>query len=331
MTSSETLDQLAELQAVRKFWIKSKNRQSNSLGAFIRLSLGWTPDLGEAESNAIKARAERIINAALKDLPQREDDEQFAERYLATITAMGANINSMKSHVNNVELDMKKIARTLPVYEWAKGVRGFGELGLAVIVAEAGDLSNYPRKGHLWKRFGLAPLEGRAMSTWRMKGGLSADDWKAAGYSPRRRSEMYAVIADPLIKCDGPYRDIYLRRLADEHRKALEEGLIPATTGKATVESWEKRGLPALQLVKEIDPNAHRSAGHIAYRANRYMTKILLRDLWREWNLREADKLLPERAELHGPTGEPNERKAITGMPSQASAALPSAHLIAAE
>lgn len=141
----------------------------------------------------------------------------------------------------------------LPVYEWAKGVHGLGDLGLAVLLAEAGDLSKYPTKGHLWKRLGLAPMDGKAMSSWRSSGGLTADDWVEAGYSPRRRAEIHACIADPMFRLqtmvDGPYRAIYDRRRA---ATALSHP------------DWTK--------------------GHSHMDALRVMTKYLVRDLWREWN-----------------------------------------------
>lgn len=153
---------------------------------------------------------------------------------------------------HEIELEMKRIVRKLPVYPWAKDVKGLGELGLAVIISEAGDLSNYPKKGHLWKRLGLAPFEGKAYSTWRMKGGLSADDWTEAGYSPRRRAEIYAVISEPMFRAQsvaaGPYRAIYDRR-----REA---------TGVAHPD-WTK--------------------AHSHMDGLRIMTKYLIRDLWNAW------------------------------------------------
>ena len=42
------------------------------------------------------------------------------------------------------EKEMERLAKQLPVYPWIKQINGAGELGLATIVAEAGDLSDYP-------------------------------------------------------------------------------------------------------------------------------------------------------------------------------------------
>jgi len=137
---------------------------------------------------------------------------------------------------------------------------------------------------YLWKRLGLAPLDGKAMSTWRMKGGLSADEWTEAGYSPRRRAEIYAVISEPLFRANtvaqGPYRAIYDRRRA---------------------------------RTAEAHPNWTKAHSHMD--GLRIMTKHLLRDLWQEWNGRKAGSSAPERAEDAMPTVHPDERKAIKVSP----------------
>ena len=57
---------------------------------------------------------------------------------------------------------MMAFAKALPVASFVEETRGFGYLGLAQIVAEAGDLSNYANPAKLWKRFGLAVIDGRA-------------------------------------------------------------------------------------------------------------------------------------------------------------------------
>ncbi len=269
---SAFIDQLAELQVDRKFWIKSINRQTNAIGALIRLSLGWHKHLPEKEASAIKDRAARILDAAQKGKEQRPEDIEVFERHKTAIAAIDATLQIMRSSRHQIELEMARIVRKLPIYEWAKEVKGLGDRGLAVIIAEAGDLSNYPAKGHLWKRLGLAPFEGQAYSTWRMKGGLGKDDWIEAGYSPRRRAEMFAF-ADPLFRAQtvaqGPYRAIYDRRRAHTAE---------------THPDWTK--------------------AHSHSDALRIMTKYLLRDLWREWNRRKARCGVSSSTRQSLPTGE---------------------------
>lgn len=249
---SALIDQLAELQVRRKFWIGNVNKQTNAVRALVRRGLGWRYDDDEGAREKINARSARIVSAALAGKDQKPEDEAIFGALSADLAAVYASIAPCAAARHEIELEMKRTVRKLPVYPWSKEVKGLGELGLAVIIAEAGDLSNYPKKGHLWKRLGLAPLDGRAYSTWRMKGGLKADDWVEAGYSPRRRAEIYAVVSEPLFRANsvaaGPYRAIYDRR---------------RETTATTNPDWTK--------------------AHSHMDGLRIMTKHLIRDLWNVW------------------------------------------------
>lgn len=261
---SASIDALAELQVRRKFYIGVVNKQTNALKALVRRSLGWRYDDEETGREKVNARAARIVSAGLSGKPQKPEDEQISNALSIDLAVLSAALEPCTNARHDIELEMKRIVRTLPIYAWAKEVKGLGELGLAVIIAEAGDLSKYPKKGHLWKRLGLAPFEGKAYSTWRREGGLNAEEWTEAGYSPRRRAEIYAVISEPLFRqqsvCAGPYKAIYLAR---RERTAINHP------------DWTK-------LHSHMD-------------GLRVMTKYLLRDLWREWNGRTDAKVREPR------------------------------------
>lgn len=157
------------------------------------------------------------------------------------------------------EKRMRKLARELPVWPFVESVCGFGDLGLAQIVAEAGDLSNYAGPAKLWKRFGLAVIGGERQRKVANDPALAI----AHGYSPTRRSLVF-VIGDSLIKKQNRYRDLYLARKEVERAKA---------------------------------PDAPKMAHH--RRAKRYVEKRLLRDLWRAWRnlpLDPVDELLRDAA-----------------------------------
>lgn len=252
LPSAMPYDQLAELQVRRKFWIANVNKQTNAMKALVRRALGWRYDEDEAGREKVNARAARIVAAALAGKDQKPEDMAVFQALAADLAVVSSVIEPCQKARNEIELEMKRIVRKLPIYKWAVPVKGLGELGLAVIIAEAGDLSNYPKKGHLWRRFGLAPHEGKAYSTWRMKGGLSAEDWTEAGYSPRRRAEIYAVISEPLFRAQsvvqGPYRAIYDRR---REATAIEHP------------DWTK--------------------AHSHMDALRVMTKYMIRDMWKAW------------------------------------------------
>lgn len=275
----EICDALTELQQRRKDYIKTINANTNRARAFVRRALGWNPNDGEAERVKVNGKAAKIVAKAFAgqgcDVPQVEAD-------LAVIAMSIAPLRDTRKHI---EKEMEKLARRLPVAGWAAGVRGLGELGLAVIVAECGDLSKYPNPAKVWKRLGLAPIEKggivMAASSWRKKGGLTDNDWTAAGYAPRRRAEIWACVGDPLFRQNsvitGPYRQAYDRRRA----RTAE-----------THPDWTK--------------------GHSKEDALRVMTKELLRDLWAAWQGDGAMQSLPKAiaAVPHLPTSADNSHEA---------------------
>jgi hypothetical protein len=160
------------------------------------------------------------------------------------------------------EHDMGELAHELPVSWMCADISGFSYLGLATIVAEAGDLSKYPTKDHLFKRLGLACIDGHRQGVF-PKTGLSTAEinqiWLEHGYNPRRRSAIWTVVYGLMMQqlrggAHGPYGQIYAERKA----------LYMAT---AEDRSWATKGL----------------AGHCDNAARRYVGKCLIRDLRREW------------------------------------------------
>lgn len=150
-----------------------------------------------------------------------------------------------------LEKHLKKLVHQLPIWPWVKDIRGFAEIGLAAVVGEAGDLSNYATIAKLWKRMGLAVMDG--LRQGRVEEGLDKRERAVRfiehGYSPHRRAAVFANIGIPLINNnkDGIYRAIYLGQKA----KYLErEDMTPM--------------------------HAHRMA-------QRYMEKRLLKHLWQAW------------------------------------------------
>ena len=294
---SATCMVLAELQSRRKFYIGSTNRQLLAAKALVRRLLGWRGDAEEGDREALNKRAGRIVERGIAGKEQAEEDVAFWDDVSADIMAIGAAIAPLVAARAKIERDMRRAARRLPAAEWAGGVRGLGELALAVLVAEAGDLSLYPAKGHLWKRLGLAPHGGKAYSSWRASGGLDAAHWTdEAKYSPRRRAEIYACIDEPLFRSQsaaegreaGPYRQVYDRRRA-------------ATA--ATHPDWSKL-------------HSHRDA-------LRVMTKAAVRDLWKEWNRRQTNEAVPARDKRSMPVGASGEDGANAAMPEAASQIMP--------
>jgi hypothetical protein len=269
--SSDIEATVAEIRAWhrrRVFMMDQRKRSDLALGAFLRRHFGWSRDKPEAERKAIAKVAGELIEcgeAVLKGKPHRlADTEEWADVQSVVMASLAARapLDAVESEATK---KMEALARTLPVWAgFGEDVKGFGARSLAVVVAEAGDLSNYATVAKLWKRMGLAVMNGIRQGGLRKT--ASADDWIAHGYSAARRSYMF-VIGDVLVKNQGVYREVYLARKAYERERAEAAGLTVVPAAK----------IPAKRQAEFM------SDGHVHRRAQRYMEKRVLKDLWIAW------------------------------------------------
>lgn len=249
--TTEIIEQLQGEQVRRLRAIRAVNRLDNAAAAMVRRELGWRYDMAETERGKMNARAKGIVSALYDGKPVKEADQETAAEIAGEVEIFRTAREPLVTFRLNTEKTMRKLAKQLPAWSWVESVRGFGDLAFAVIVAEAGDLSSYPDRHRIWKRFGLTPYQGKAASTWRRKGGLTAEEWEDFGYKPARNAESYAVLGDPLFKqqtmIGGVYRAVYDR----EKARFMERG--------------------------ETKMHSH-------MHGLRCMRKAAIEDLWRVWN-----------------------------------------------
>lgn len=259
----------------RRYAMAQRKRADLSLGAFLRLALGWRKDAPADERKRISAQAQALIKAGEAETKKGEadtDEPAYAEWRHVILASIAA-----RKPFDDVEKAatkaMERLAETLPVWQWAEPIKGFSARGLATIVGEAGDLGTYPKKGHLWKRMGLAVIgAGDGINDVRQGNAgrnASKEDWIAHGYNAERRAMMF-VIGDTLVKTnkpENPYRAVYDRRKAQERAKAEAKGLAIVPAAK----------------IPQRKPDGYVAEGTIHLRAQRYMEKRLLRDIWQAW------------------------------------------------
>jgi len=160
---------------------------------------------------------------------------------------------------SDCEKQMKKMAKELPVWSWVKEIRGFGELSLAGIIGETGDLNNYSTPSKLWKRLGLAVINGGRQ---RKVAGVEALEH---GYAPHRRSLVWNL-GDTMIKG-------VIRKVNDDD-------------GEDTGERVSLNEYGAIYLArKAYESDRVETKAHAHNRAERYMEKRLILDLWKAWRL----------------------------------------------
>ena len=264
--------QLAELQATcaelagwhknRRLAIKAINSFNSQLLSYVRINYTkYDPTKGKDARQKASLEAKRLVQAVRNG----DDDVPYADQ----VRLFDVSISPFKASRKECESHMVVIAKSLPGYDWYVSIHGCDSLGFATIWSEmiTADATlgfrNYQTWSKMWKRLGFAPYEGHAISTWRYGKGprkLSDEEWQEIGYKPERYSLMYAI-ADSLQRMQktgansdnpvskGPYGDHYLRR-----RQAMN----------ARYPDW-------------TDQHRHRDA-------QRYMMKMLTRDLWKEIN-----------------------------------------------
>lgn len=183
--------------------------------------------------------------ALFNRIVKNADDLTGAERDLKEIilAPLLVSYDTMNTARKAAEKQLAATAKELPIWQWAEPLRGIGALGIGQIVGEAGDLNNYANPAKLWKRFGMAVLHGERQRHVANNPKLAIEH----GYVARRRAVLF-VIEDSIIKSRGDYRHYY------DDRKIYE---------------------------KERNPEM--SDGHAHRRAQRFMGKRLLRDLWNAW------------------------------------------------
>lgn len=235
---SHLISEIREQHKMRVDFHRAEKRLTLQMRSVCRRLVGNFGDdaKGLAEQ---KKQADKLYDA-VHGKGEHEKQEQ-ATGYLMPL--MGAR-EVLKKERKRPENLMQKLAKQLPVWSWVDTVHGFGALGLAQIIGEAGDLNNYANPGKLWKRMGLAVINGGAQRK------VTGVDALEHGYNPERRAIMFCI-GDSLLKKQNFYRELYLSR------KIQEEVKKPADDGGWKM-LWHKR-------------------------AQRYAEKRLLRDLWKVW------------------------------------------------
>ncbi len=126
-------------------------------------------DLGSVWSEEAHARFKRRF-AEASDRELTDVELEVVARLAVDVLVDRRSLDVFGKQRKAVEKKMVKAAGRLPVYGWWAGHRGCNGQGLANIIAETGDLSNYDSPCKVWKRMGMAPYKGKAPSTWRKNG-----------------------------------------------------------------------------------------------------------------------------------------------------------------
>ena len=163
---------------------------------------------------SIERRLEASIQLnTLADVPPNGGGGRTASIAALASMPLSQSLDIVDVAIKPLDKRMTGIVKSLPIYEWAKKQRGIGisqVIGLAQILAETGNLSNYATKERVWKRMGLACLEDGTRQ--RRIAGVSKAEALAIGFVGWRRAIM-AVIGENLLRAKNlKYRAVYEKR-----------------------------------------------------------------------------------------------------------------------
>jgi len=222
-----TLKELLLHTTIRRTFMRAAQRVDNQLDGIVRVSEGK-------------------LKGSKAEIPQDTQDLYKAVS-IAADTALVQASGVFHTSAKAEEKRIIELAQTLDLWPWAEQIRGFGPLSLGLLVGHAGDITRFRNPSALWKRMGLAVIDGVRQ---RQIAGRTPEATKLAiihGYNPSRRSFMHVVSENMMKQNRGCYRATY------EVRKAYRLD-----------QAWTK--------------------GHAHMDALRYLAKRLLKHVWLVWH-----------------------------------------------
>lgn len=285
--------ELQELQKQRAWYIKTKNMLHNRLRATVAGSLGYETAMTEKDRRKKFKEADARIKSVIND-DTDDENTNFAQEEMVRV--IYPNILVAQNAAKAFEKRMIPVAEKLPMAYWVNDPdqKGFSILGMAILIGETGDLCNYANPGKVWRRMGCAPYtkndETLMGKTWKNrqsgKNGtkLHKSDWEEFGYNPRRRSIAYIMgenllkhnFMDKEHKIDGPYRERYQQgrdRAVENNPEwivcSICKGTKKSKSGKGKCTNCGGSG--------EVSMHIHLHGMLLA-------TKLLMKNLWIEWN-----------------------------------------------
>jgi hypothetical protein len=253
---------IRELWRRRQSWHRAEKSLTLAASAICRRYVGVQ---GKADKPGL-AKAKALLE-------QIEAGTDTSEASIAVLPILMAR-QQIEPHRLSVEKVLENLAKDLPVADVVEETKGLGYLGLAGIVGEAGAVGEYRTVQGLWKRFGLAVIDGK-------KQGKRTDAIEALehGYSPPRRSVMWNVGCGLIGGMGNGVRPVIGESMED----------------RPDLSQWQKLFVQRLRFEAERDPSHRKDdverkgdtyesySKHAANRARRYVEKQFLRHLWCLW------------------------------------------------
>lgn len=187
-------------------------------------------------------------DSANKLFDKAEDGEAVDAKLQMALEPYLAAIQQFRPLRLALEKRLKKLAQIQPEWSWVQSVKGFGPMNFAAITGETGGIGMYRNPSCVWKRMGLAVIDGA-----RQRKVTDPEMAEIHGYNPSRRAVAFNL-GECIIKAGGPYKTVY------DERKALElqtEGRTPIHAHRRAARYMVKRILRDLWRVSRDQGEAN--------------------------------------------------------------------------
>jgi hypothetical protein len=254
--NAEDIQRARRLYKCRNDIIRAHGNLTRQVTSICYHDAGYSTFLPEKE-RAAKMKQGTAMMKSLKSGAQEAEHLFMSAGFLLDVIERAGFERQKRA----IEKMMEKDAARFGMGEFISETRGFSSTQLANIIGEAGDLANYATVSRLWKRMGMAVIDGVRQSK-------QTDKSKALdyGYNPSRRAAMWNI-GETIIKAQ-------IRNNKDED-------------GKKVGESYAIGYLGQVYLDRKADYAARhpeKTKAHIHNDSKRYMEKRLLKLLWLAWN-----------------------------------------------
>ncbi len=254
--NAEDIQRARRLYKCRNDIIRAHGNLTRQVTSICYHDAGYSTFLPEKERAAKMKHGTAMMKSLKSGAPEAEHLFMSAGFLLDVIERAG-----FERQKHAIEKMMEKDVVRFGMGEFISETRGFSSTQLANIIGEAGDLANYATVSRLWKRMGMAVIDGVRQSK-------QTDKSKALdhGYNPSRRSAMWNI-GETIIKAQ-------IRNNKDEDGKKVGEPYAIGYLGQ-------------VYLDRKADYAARhpeKTKAHIHNDSKRYMEKRLLKLLWLAWN-----------------------------------------------
>lgn len=272
------IDTIVTLHRERQATIKAKTKIILQAKALLRSRICTEADFEDDDTKAdltvFGTQRRKLTKAAVKrvDEAMKVAQKEPASEHGLMIAPYLGGIELFEARQKLLERQMVKVAKQLPAFEFAKSVKGFGDVSFATIVGECGDIGTYKSIAAVWKRLGLAVINGNRQGA--PGAGASSEDWERHAYNKQRRSVAWNARQN-VIDGMGKWRPEF----GEDVRANPELTEYQCVYAERARHEAEKLGLP----VTMSDKGKESYKKHVANRAHRYVEKRLIKHLYLAW------------------------------------------------